>query len=127
MGAWGELPLENDAALDWMATSIVPHLVAAIETALNAYLNDSGDEPEAEAAAALLVDCTSAKTTMKYNSLNLRLEAKKRHLWRKAVHVVDKIMASEDWIGSWKSSQIKLNALKELKAELIQVIGENKE
>jgi hypothetical protein len=117
MGAWSVQPMQNDAALDWMYKHVSQHLLDEIESTLKIQQHGSGREEEAEAAAALLVDCTSGAARTRYRTIDLSYEANSRGLWALAVKVVDAISRSE-WVDDWKEPQKKVDALKELKAEL---------
>jgi hypothetical protein len=127
MGFWGVQPMQNDGACDWMGDRVAPVLVKAIEDTLLAFLDNSDDEieqPEAEAAAALLVDCTGSMTKTKYQALDIHALAEDRRLWDLALKVVDSLI-EEKWWSGWKDPQAKLDALKELRADLERVKKEN--
>jgi hypothetical protein len=122
--------MENDAAWNWVGEHVEQHLLGVIEKTLNAFLHGSDDlyveEEEAETCAALLVDCTSSATKWKYHTVDLRYWAKARGLRDLATKVVDKLIASDEWLAGWSDEEEKLDVLKELRAELESVKEENK-
>src|SRR3954466_15522721 len=118
MGAWGEDPMANDTALDWMGAQVEAPLAAAIQDTFQGYLEGRRKPAEAEAAAALLVDYTTCPGVMKYRHIDLGPEAAERGLGRLGSEVIRRMMADESWINSWLDPGTKLRVLEELLAEL---------
>ncbi|QDV37793.1 DUF4259 domain-containing protein [Tautonia plasticadhaerens] len=121
MGVWGEGPMDNDSALDWMANSVESPFAAAIEEALRGYLEGRRAPAEAEAAAALLVDYTLCPGAMRYRHIDLSHEAKERGLWKIGIDAVERMMADIPWLDSWIDPDAKRLVLEDLKAELLQL------
>ena len=121
MGTWGYRPFENDMAMDWLADQVEQAMANAIDAALRAYLDNPKDEvvAEAEAAAALLVDCAINAKCGKYASFNIAYRAKPHQLWDLAIRAVDKMIA-DAWYRDFTSPAEKFATLNELRAELQQ-------
>ncbi len=124
MGAWGEKPMENDEALEWLANQVESPLLACVERTFQRFLADPADEVsliEAEAAAALLVDLTGDQTRMKYTDFRggfLGYEARQRGLWTLAARAVEKILEDKEWLSGWNDPERKEAILKDLLADL---------
>jgi hypothetical protein len=128
LGNWGYGPIESDPGRDWLDNEVGDSLASVIERALKAYQAGSHDlveEPEAEAACALLVDCTSNSTKSRYQTIDLRYPAETRSLWDLAVSIVDQMMRNEDWLDEWDDPDEKRDALRELRSQLEQAKQEN--
>jgi sulfur relay (sulfurtransferase) DsrC/TusE family protein len=129
MGAWGYEPMDDDLALDWLASEVEAPLLDAIERTLQGYLDELTEKDdkiiEAIAAAALLGDLTGDHTKMKYlhfNSGYLGYEANEADLWSLAGKVIEKIMEEEkDWLSGWNDPQQKVQVLKRLVSDLRQI------
>jgi hypothetical protein len=134
MGAWGYGPLDDDIALDWLAEEVEAPLLAAIKKALHAYSDqpekDDARTIEAVAAAALLVDLTGHHTRMKYAHFHtgyLGHAVREADLWSLAVGVVERIIEEEDtWLRGWNDPAQKVQALRQLVADLQEITAANK-
>src|SRR3954470_3746669 len=111
MGAWGEGPMSNDTALDWMASRIEAPLAAMIQDTLQGYLDGTMHPSEAEAAVALLIDLTSGVTGTKYRGIDLGHESAERGLWDLAIQAVERAKTDTAWITSWIDPRAKLGIL----------------
>lgn len=71
MGAWGEDPMQNDTALDGLRARVEEPLATTIGETLIGYLQGAAQPAEAEAAAALLVDCSGPAGGAKYRGIDI--------------------------------------------------------
>jgi len=123
MGAWGYGPMENDAAWDWIAKYAAFPLVTAIEDTLRAALSAPADDlknHQAEAAAALLLECTSSKEDASFLYAHVRPHAIRKRLWDLAIESLQKVMANRDWLAGWTDPHAKIRALERLVSDLQQ-------
>src|SRR5690242_16862429 len=118
MGAWGEDPMQNDTALDWLRARVEEPLAATIGDTQAAYLDGTAQPAEAEAAVALLVDYSGASTSARYHSIDIGPEAEERGLWDLAEKVVNRLLAESAWIDSWLDPATKVEALKALRDDV---------
>jgi hypothetical protein len=114
MGAWGEDPMQNDTALDWLRARVEEPLAATIGDTLAGYLNGTAQPAEAEAAVALLIDYSGPRSGARYRGIDIGPEAEERGLWELAEQVVVRMLADYSWIDSWLDPQTKLESLKAL-------------
>ena len=114
MRAWGPDPFDNESALDWASGLRTSKALAKdIREALH-IKRDGHDEIR---AAAYLIPIT-------YNA-NILNPADAEHLTEQAIEALEKILADEAWVSSWKDSgaiqqsiQRQIRELKEIQ-ELI--------
>lgn len=118
MGAWGENPMQNDAALDWMRERVEAPLGRMIGETLSRYLENKALPEEAEAAIALLLDYTGPSSGVRYRGIDLGPEAETQNLWHAAEDVVDRLMADSTWIATWLDPATKMGSLKVLLDEV---------
>ncbi len=122
MGTWGVRPMENDHAMEWLSNEVDQPLCTAIKKALEGFLNESEvDEVrqlEAEAAAALLVDCTSGCLQGKYAPIALQYQASEQGLWDLGLRVIARIRCNAQWLSQWNDPAAKLRSLDELVSDL---------
>jgi hypothetical protein len=114
MGAWGEDPMQNDTALDWLRARVEEPLAATIDDTLAGYLKGTVRPAEAEAAVAVLVDYSGAPSGAKYRGIDIGPEAEERGLWDLAEEVVGRLLADSAWIDSWLDPATKIEALRSL-------------
>jgi hypothetical protein len=119
--------MENDTALDWLASEVEAPLLATIRRTLHAFLEQTQRDDvkmmEAEAAAALLVDLTGGHAKMKYTQINSSYLAKQDGLWSLAATVITRIIEDTDWLGGWNEPQEKLQVLRQLLSDLHRIQG----
>jgi hypothetical protein len=122
MGAWGHKPMENDYALDWVASNCEQPLVNAIKNALQSFLSESSYDDvkkhEAEAAVALLIDYSGTETQRKFSNINITHYANEGRLWDQAANVVKRLKEDQEWIGDWNSPEEKIMVLNGLLSDL---------
>lgn len=118
MGAWGEDPMQNDTALDWLRARVEEPLATTIGDTLTGYLNGTAHPAEAEAAVALLIDYSGPACGAKYRAIDLGLTADERGLWELAEKVVARMLADSSWIDSWLDPATKAESLKALLDEV---------
>src|SRR5262249_27018671 len=96
-------------------------LTEAIENALDRYLDDPSDDVhkvEAEAAAALLIDCTANAGGFKYLDYRSSILNVVPELLDKATAVIKGLRSDDKWLAGWSSPQIKTAVLNRLLSEL---------
>jgi hypothetical protein len=118
MGAWGEDPMQNDTALDWLRARVEEPLAATIGDTLTEYLNGTAQPAEAEAAVALLIDYSGPPSGAKYRGIDIGPEAEERGLWELAEKVVARMLADSSWIDSWLDPATKTDSLRALLDEV---------
>jgi hypothetical protein len=114
MGAWGEDPMQNDTALDWLKSRVEEPLAATIGDTLAGYLKGASQPAEAEAAVALLIDYSAPPSGAKYRGIDIGSEAEEQGLWDLAEKVVGQLLADSSWIDSWLDPATKIESLKGL-------------
>jgi hypothetical protein len=120
MGAWGEDPMANDTALDWLSSQIETPVAVSIHTAFRSYLDGAGNPAEAEAAAALLIEYTAPSQATKYRGIDLTQAAVELDLWRIGREVIERLLADEAWIDTWLDPGTKREVLRGLLTEMEQ-------
>lgn len=118
MGAWGEDPMQNDTALDWLRARVEEPLAATIADTLAGYLYGTAMPAEAEAAVALLIDYSGSSSGARYRGIDVGPEAEERGLWELAEKVVNQLLADSSWIDTWLDPATKLESLKALLDEV---------
>ncbi len=118
MGAWGEDPMQNDTALDWLRARVEEPLAATIDDTLTGYLEGTAQPAEAEAAVALLIDCSGLPSRAKYRGIDIGPEADARGLWELAEKVVGRMLVDSSWIDGWLDPATKVESLKALLDEV---------
>jgi hypothetical protein len=112
MGAWGEDPMQNDTALDWLRARVEEPLAATIGDTLTGYLNGAAQAAEAEAAVALLIDYSGPSSGARYRGIDIGPEAEERGLWDLAETAVARLLADSAWIDTWLDPATKGESLR---------------
>src|SRR5438105_1679200 len=119
---WGVKPMENDHAMEWLANDVQQPLCMAIKKALEGFLTetevDEVRQVEAEAAAALLADCTSSSLKGKYALIALGYQSEEHDLWGLAISAIARIRSNARWLSQWNDPGAKLRTLDELMSDL---------